>query len=742
MEKPLEVELGKKNLIVLSGQNGYGKTTLFDAIELVLTGECKRLETIRKNQREDNIKQLANDSQEDIILGLELIDEMGGKASVKRVFNHDSGYVTNDLFINDELVDSDELSKRICYSENYFRMATYISQSKSLDFLGSKLDERKLLISKLFNVEEVENKVELIKEVHNSVKKKVEETKIILSESKEAIIEKINKLKRDMDGLTDNVPKASQYFPLFGGQYDFDKEEIDVSIAYNTLVEPIKTLADFIEDYDTYKKIELCSKIDKVLNASEQSLLKVYYNQLVEEISNSMGLIDSVVCAVQYNDEINKGIKKVNLQVCRTCGLPDDIIEEVNERVTQLENFKQGLENGTRAIITINEAREALIIHYQIGVHSGITKENVCPLCGAEYEKISDAFLKTENQLTESIAKSKEVKESMERAIDDKFKNVVGPAISKFIENNRRLYDNYCLLKDCIDLDTTEISAILDTLNMREWKSDKDIVKKELFDEAHEALTTSLKGLRPAIGKVISQEKMDMYKSINSLYYDGKGPKHKKNDIESKLNYIATKYNAESQKIMTELVRQKCIAEEKETNFIKEGDALVNQLKKLSKFYSDAQNEYQTSLVSAIRIPVLIFSGKILQNFPLGLGINTRVEDRILEFEALEKPKTDVFNILSTGQLNGLAISIVLAARSVYGSQNDLDFLLIDDPLQTIDEISAISLVDLLINSDITQVIMSTHEDYKAKMFKYKYGQRGLAHSDINMKDTYKRAIT
>ena len=266
--------------------------------------------------------------------------------------------------------------------------------------------------------------------------------------------------------------------------------------------------------------------------------------------------------------------------------------------------------------------------------------------------------------------------------------------------------------------------------------------KKELFDEAHEALTTSLKGLRPAIGKVISQEKMDMYKSINSLYYDGKGPKHKKNDIESKLNYIATKYNAESQKIMTELVRQKCIAEEKETNFIKEGDALVNQLKKLSKFYSDAQNEYQTSLVSAIRIPVLIFSGKILQNFPLGLGINTRVEDRILEFEALEKPKTDVFNILSTGQLNGLAISIVLAARSVYGSQNDLDFLLIDDPLQTIDEISAISLVDLLINSDITQVIMSTHEDYKAKMFKYKYGQRGLAHSDINMKDTYKRAIT
>ena len=59
MEKPLEVELGKKNLIVLSGQNGYGKTTLFDAIELVLTGECKRLETIRKNQREDNIKQLA-----------------------------------------------------------------------------------------------------------------------------------------------------------------------------------------------------------------------------------------------------------------------------------------------------------------------------------------------------------------------------------------------------------------------------------------------------------------------------------------------------------------------------------------------------------------------------------------------------------------------------------------------------------------------------------------------------------
>ena len=44
-DRPLEIELNNSSIVILDGQNGYGKTTLFDAMEVLLTcktGEQKR----------------------------------------------------------------------------------------------------------------------------------------------------------------------------------------------------------------------------------------------------------------------------------------------------------------------------------------------------------------------------------------------------------------------------------------------------------------------------------------------------------------------------------------------------------------------------------------------------------------------------------------------------------------------------------------------------------------------------
>lgn len=41
-ERPLEFQFDNRNIVILDGQNGYGKTTLFDAIEILLTGKIKK----------------------------------------------------------------------------------------------------------------------------------------------------------------------------------------------------------------------------------------------------------------------------------------------------------------------------------------------------------------------------------------------------------------------------------------------------------------------------------------------------------------------------------------------------------------------------------------------------------------------------------------------------------------------------------------------------------------------------
>lgn len=88
------------------------------------------------------------------------------------------------------------------------------------------------------------------------------------------------------------------------------------------------------------------------------------------------------------------------------------------------------------------------------------------------------------------------------------------------------------------------------------------------------------------------------------------------------------------------------------------------------------------------------------------MGIRAVIKTNQLVFEAASKSGSDVYNILSTGQLNGLSIALLLSIKNVYGDTKGLDILLIDDPLQTIDDISAISLADLLTQQGMANIFL------------------------------------
>lgn len=154
-----------------------------------------------------------------------------------------------------------------------------------------------------------------------------------------------------------------------------------------------------------------------------------------------------------------------------------------------------------------------------------------------------------------------------------------------------------------------------------------------------------------------------------------------------------------------------------------------------------ASKDYQTQLTNAIKIPLLVYSGRIIQNYSLGLGIRAVVRTNQLVFEAASKNGNDVYNILSTGQLNGLSIAFLLSVKNVYGQTDGLDILLIDDPLQAIDDISGISLADLLTQQGIGQIVLSAHEDAKAALLRYKFKKAGLSVLEKNMQELYMETV-
>ncbi|MFR8904388.1 MAG: hypothetical protein ACLVHS_11325 [Blautia wexlerae] len=68
---------------------------------------------------------------------------------------------------------------------------------------------------------------------------------------------------------------------------------------------------------------------------------------------------------------------------------------------------------------------------------------------------------------------------------------------------------------------------------------------------------------------------------------------------------------------------------------------MTDAVKLLISKYEDANKEYQTQLLNAIKIPLMVYSGRIIQNYPLGLGIRAIIKTNQLIFEAVSKSGSD-----------------------------------------------------------------------------------------------------
>ncbi|MBN0474010.1 chromosome segregation protein SMC, partial [Pseudomonas aeruginosa] len=80
----------------------------------------------------------------------------------------------------------------------------------------------------------------------------------------------------------------------------------------------------------------------------------------------------------------------------------------------------------------------------------------------------------------------------------------------------------------------------------------------------------------------------------------------------------------------------------------------------------------------------------------------------------------DILNTMSSGQISAVVIALTLALHRVYSTK--FSSILIDDPVQTMDDINMASLVEVLRNDfSEKQIILSTHEDKVARYFTYKY---------------------
>lgn len=741
--KPLKFDFMSSNIVILDGQNGYGKTTLFDAIEVLVTGKIKHFNPSLQNRKTETLGTLANDINKDIVISAILSSDVSDEISVERKLLCKSEFQSI-ITLNDQEISQEELYDKLHLSSNMFDIGTYISQSESLDFLQNKYKNRKDSVSSLLDDTEITDKIQVLKSVQECILGRVEKEIEDKEKQIDEVDKKVNEIKCQAEHIVMNAELPGENIRLFDEvEYEFDVIKLEQGVTYETVVQQLKQIEGFIENYDEYIRYKDNAIIRELKESPKQLYMALFYQQEIELLNKKGSLIKELDTSKELLMNYTNNIWSVDERLFDKIKIKPEIVTKIKTSLLNQKKEQSQLDDADKVLAQMTKVRRGLIKEFYNAAESGKYNKNKCPLCGTEFADIDAAITETEQFIKNIHTDGIKRIEDLETQITNLFQKEIIPVLKALLEENKVLIKMDDTLSGCKNLSVEKLQQLLNKVKIPEFRS-QEIEKFDVqeFSQQYENLLKKLQE-KEVPNKIIFQEKqIELYKSIHNTYYHNEKPYHTVKELQSKEQYVAKLFNDNlSIQRSTEETRLKKLKGDYE-EYKKKTDAMTEAVKTLISKYEDANKEYQTQLLNAIKIPLMVYSGRIIQNYPLGLGIRAIIKTNQLVFEAVSKSGSDVYNILSTGQLNGLSIAFLLSIKNVYGDTKGLDILLIDDPLQTIDDISAISLADLLTQQGIGQIVLSTHEEAKAALLRYKFKRAGMSVLEQNMQALYMKTVT
>ena len=288
------IDFETSDLIVFDGPNGFGKTSIYDTIELLLTGKIRRF---------DDLRSKLIDGRESFSEHPFLCDYADGDISITIEFSkEDSTYIlqriakreelTNSVnfslyklyektdFVSEEgnLIENEEEYLNQVLGHNYkqnFQLLNYIEQEDSLFLLKSQDKNRKQYISHLFNVAEFENRIIKIDKLKNKI------SELCNSEKQSEIVtlkESIQKIEEFLSTEFNNT----QYIKLISDkEVLWDLEEFNYqSYTYENLFNEegiISKLKKLVENKELFKKYIRNERINRLIQDCKSSAKSRHY---------------------------------------------------------------------------------------------------------------------------------------------------------------------------------------------------------------------------------------------------------------------------------------------------------------------------------------------------------------------------------------------------------------------------------------------------------------------------------
>ena len=154
-------------------------------------------------------------------------------------------------------------------------------------------------------------------------------------------------------------------------------------------------------------------------------------------------------------------------------------------------------------------------------------------------------------------------------------------------------------------------------------------------------------------------------------------------------------------------------------------------LESINVKYEKVVRDFKIDVLKKLQVPFFIYSAKMLQNFQQGLGVfltykEGEEEDEakaVIKFKSDSNNDHDAMHQLSSGQLAVVSLAFTLSLNTMFKLSDHIQFLMIDDPIQDMDAMNVLSLIEILRHGLVGnyQLILSTYSDSDALFMGYKF---------------------
>ena len=733
--------------VILGGPNGYGKTTVFDALELLFTGRIRRMDSYAPLH--NNTTSMDQDEQKPLVYDVKSRDAVIVRAGIMLdegeiiLERHAEVYEMRNpvdfgpfqrVFVSNKGIE--ELQEVASADLGQFGLGDlaanydflyYLSQEEAVAFLKSKEADRSRQIQQLFDTTRYEEPIKRLGDAINQLTRLSND----YGQRKKVVDEEIKRLTATSvqdDGGAANYVSLSGNETLAWDKEDlgFSHEDFNMWLAEGGVIDG---MLYFCQNKDAFKQNRLNMVVERLLHGSLLRQLVIYMHykdtNLIGDFKrhrNTRRQFDMLRI-----DNLAKFAISIPETLLREKVLEEDVLNNLDSIRKSIVNLYNTTNDLARIKTDMMQRRNQLAQILKTTMQRNPV--DTCPLCGANYGNevtLMDHIETYGRQLEQTLGEiNQEVLKQFETFRKSFTEQVVEPC------------EAYYVAKGISD----ELVALYDGVNGQQALKDAGIIEKivgkvDYSKPLAETVDQLTKQLAARIVAVDAQINTDWLNRIfNSYLKFTDWRKLTEEQVMAKRAYLASLWNKKVSVMLTE----KSAASARFARCIERCEHRKTLYRKVRRSLESQRDGYINEIISDIKILYYIYSGRIMQDCHYGRGLLMKPDfgrRRVLFVAGSYKSDVDALYNMSSGQLVSLSIAFLLALNKLYAHNL---VLAIDDPVQTIDDINLWGLIETL-RHDFNDhfLLLSTHEQDYSQLLKNKLEKWGVRTRLIDMGEVRK----